>query len=251
MKKIFLLTLIFVALESSAQNESWYVAIKTGLNIRDKAELAGKVIDRIPYGTKITLADNNEEMHTIRTEGMLGYWRKVQYNGKTGYIIDSYLFPVAPPKSTVKTLKEYMAQLSAPFGAKLVLKSGTMNNIEEGGWQLDKQLYKNGAEWHHFAGYEYGSDTYFLPGFTIKQAFQLVRMIPEFQQVWTSKDEFPSASRSLKKGEIDYQIKVELEEMTEEPWIKRISIEFADGAVYSFELYQIDNQVVIFYGGGV
>jgi hypothetical protein len=148
-------------------------------------------------------------------------------------------------------MKDYLAQLSLPFGAKLTVKSGTMNNIEDGGWMMQKQLYKNGGEWHHFSGYEYGSDTYFIPDFTIQQAFQLIRMIPEFEQVWTSKDEYPTTSKTIKKGEIDYVITVEEEGMTEEPYIKRITIEFGDGAVYSFEVYQVDNQVVIFYGSGV
>src|SRR5688500_12321252 len=76
-----------------AQTNVQYVAIKTGLNMRDKPDANAKIVEKIPYGTKISLLDNNEEMFTIRTEGMLGYWRKVKYNNKTGYIIDSYLFP--------------------------------------------------------------------------------------------------------------------------------------------------------------
>jgi len=250
MKRFWVLLILIISFSASAQ-QSMYVAIKTGLSIRDKADVNGKVIDKIPYGTKITLLDNNEEMISIRTEGMFGYWRKVKYNNKTGYIIDSYLFPSPPPKATVKSMVDYFAQLSLPFGAKLVVKHGSMNNIEEGGWLLEKQLYKNGAEWHHFGGYEYGSDTYFLPNFTMQQAFQLIRMIPEFQDVWDSKAEYPATTKNIKKGEIEYQIKVEEEGMTEEPYIKRISIEYADGAVNNFELYIVDNQVVIFFGSGV
>ncbi|MEP6700918.1 MAG: SH3 domain-containing protein [Bacteroidota bacterium] len=251
MRKFFLLSLVLASIGLAAQTGPFYVAAKTGLSIRDKADVNGKVLDKIPYGTKITLLDNNEELNTIRTEGLLGYWRKVKYNNKTGYIIDSYLFPSAPPKASVKDMRGYLAQMSLPFESKLVVKSGSLHNIEEGGWELQKQLYKNGAEWHKFLGYEYGSNTYFLPDFTMQQAFLLIRMIPEFEEVWGSKDEFPRASKTIKKGQIDYTIKVEQEDMTEEPWIKRISIEYADGAVYSFELFQLDNQIVIFYGSGV
>lgn len=252
MKKFYLSLMILLALESFAQpKETFYVAIKTGLSIRDKPDANGTVLDKIPYGTKVTLLDNNEEMFSIKTEGIRGFWRKVKYNNKTGYILDSYLFPVAPPKATVKTMKEYLAQLALPFGARLVVKSGTMNNIEEGGWELRKQLYKNGAEWHEFLGYEYGSDTYFLPDFSLQQAFLLLRMIPEFAEVIGPKDEFPTESRTFKKGEIEYYVKVDTEMLTEEPFIKRISIQFGDGAYYEFELSQLDNQVVIFYSSGV
>ena len=83
-----------------------------------------------------------------------------------------------------------------------------MNNIEESGWEITKQLYKNGAEWHHFSGYEYGSDTYFLPGFTMEQGFLLVRLIPEFKEVFGEKDEFPTENKTFKKGDVEYTINV-------------------------------------------
>jgi hypothetical protein len=211
------------------------------------------VLDKIPYGTKISLVENSaEEWVAIKSEGIDGHWKKVKYNNKTGYIVDAYLFSLPPPKATVKDMNGYIAQLSVPFGSKLIVKSGAMNNVEEGGWELHKQLYKNGAEWHKFMGYEYGSDTYFLPDFTIQEAFLLLRMIPEFAQVFGEKDEFPSESKTFKKGDREYKITVDKESYSPEfSWIKRISVEYEDGAIYSFEMYQRDSQVVIFFGSGV
>lgn len=246
MRKHFLLFLIAACIIFSKEilaQDAWYVSIKTGLNIREQPDVKAKVLGKIPYGTKISLLDNNEAMHTVRTEGMLGYWRKVSYENKTGYIIDSYLFPLAPPKSAIKTMKEYLAQLSIPHGSKLVVKTGD--------FELQKQLYKNGAEWHSLRGHEYGSDTYFLPGFTIKQAFLLARMIPEFKDAIGAMDEFPIENRTYKKGDVEYYIRVDKEMLTEEPWIKRINIDYGEGAVYSLEIYQLDDQVILFFGSGV
>ncbi len=243
---------LFVSLSLAAQTGSFYVAAKTGLSIRETPDANGKVLDKIPYGTKITLLEDNSEWVSIKTEGLMGFWRKVKYNNKTGYIVSSYLFPVAPPASTVKDMRTYLSKISQPFGAKLVVKSGTMNNIEEGGWELQKQLYRNGGEWHKFMGYEYGSDTYFLPDFTLSQAFLLLRLIPEFKEVFGEKDEFPLESKTFKKGEREYSITVDKELISGDyPWVKRISIEYEDGAIYSFEMYEMDNQVVIFFGSGV
>jgi hypothetical protein len=247
MKKIFLLWMLLSSMLLSAQHNVFFVAVKTGLNMRDKPDAAGKVLDKIPYGARVTLQDNNEERISIKTEGLLGYWRKVNYNSKTGYILDSYLFPLPPPKATVKTLQDYLAQVSTTFGNKLTVKTGD----EETGAQLHKQLYKDGNEWHKYEGYEYGSDTYFLQGFSLQQAFLLLRMVPEFEKVVAAKDEFPRTSKKIKKGDIDYDIRVETELFTEEPWIKRITIQFEEGAIYNFEMYEVDNQVVIFYGSGV
>ncbi|MDZ4795788.1 MAG: SH3 domain-containing protein [Bacteroidota bacterium] len=254
MKKILLSLCLFVAVVAVAQQSgTMYVAAKTGLSIREKPEAASKVLEKIPYGTKITLLEMTEEKKSITTEGILGYWQKVKYNNKTGYIVDSYLFPWAPPKlTTVKEMKNYLAQVTVPFGGKLLVKSGTMNNISEGGWQLTKQLYKNGAEWHEYQGYEYGSDVYFLPGFSLQQGFLLLRLIPEFKEVIGEKDEFPTASKKYKKGDIDYEITVEKRSFGEEyVWVDKIHIEYSEGATYIFEMYMLDNQVVIFMASGV
>jgi hypothetical protein len=255
MKKFFLLTLFFIPFAASAQlmGGTMYVAAKSGLSIREKPEVGAKVLDKIPYGTKITVLEYGEEKKSITTEGMLGYWQKVKYNNKTGYIVDTYLFPWAPPKlATVKEMKNYLAQVTVPFGSKLLVKSGTMNNIEETGWQVTKQLYKNGAEWHEHLGYEYGSDVYFLPGFSLEQGFLLLRLIPEFKEIFGEKDEFPTESKTFKKGDVEYVITVD--KMTWEggyQWIQKIHIEFSPDVSYSFDMYMLDNQLVIFFGAGV
>lgn len=254
MKKIFLSLFLLSSLMVTAQQSgTMYVAAKTGLSIREKPEASSTVLEKIPYGTKITLLEMTEEKKSISTEGIDGYWQKVKYNNKTGYIVDSYLFPWAPPKlTTVKEMKNYLAQVTVPFGAKLLVKSGAMNNITEGGWQVTKQLYKNGAEWHEQQGFEYGSDIYFLPGFSMQQGFLLLRLIPEFKDVIGEKDEFPNASKKFKKGDIDYEITVDKRSFGDEyVWVDKIHIEYSDGATYIFELYMLDNQLVIFLASGV
>lgn len=257
MKKLFLLALIVVSLSASAQQGgSLYVAAKTGLSIRETPDAGAKVLDKIPYGTKITLIDEDGGWTEIVTEGLIGYWRKVKYNNKTGYIVDNYLFPWPPPKlATVKEMKQYLVQVAGLFGQKLVTRSGTMKQITEDGWELSKQLYKNGAEHQQFLAYEYGADTYFLPGFTLQQGFLLCRLIPEFKEVFGEKDEFPTASKKFKKGEMEYEI--ELRKTTDEAdysgpsSIEKIRIGYEDGAYYQFEMYILENQLVISISAGV
>lgn len=249
MKKIILLAMLFTSLGAAAQN-NLYVAARSGLSMRDRPDAKATVIGKIPYGTKISV-NYPEEIVNITTEGIVGAWAKTTFNGKTGYVVNAYLFPSAPPKATIKTMKEYMAQLSPVFGAKLLVKSGKMDNIEEGGWEIQKQLYKNGAEWHGHLGYEYNSTAYFIPGFTMTQGFLLIRLIPEFKDIFSDKDEFPTENKTIKKGEVEYEIKVEKEMLGDNPWYKKIKLEYADGAVVFFEMYQIDNQLVIFTGSGV
>jgi Bacterial SH3 domain len=251
MKGFNLFVAICYSILAGAQENFLYVAARAGLNIREKPETTAKVLDKIPYAAKVTREETGEQNKRIVTEGFIGYWQQVTYNNKTGYIIDAYLLPYPPPKADTRTLKEYLAQISAAFGDSLVINNGAMNNVEEGGSQLIKQLYKNGSECHEFQGYEYNSMTYFLPGFTMQQAFLLVRLIPEFADYVSEKDEFIINSKKVKKRGREYEYKIEKEVFGDTPWINRIKIGFEDGAIYDFEMFQIDNQVVIFYSAGV
>jgi Bacterial SH3 domain len=255
MKKHNLILLLFLVACTNlvfAQTRIAWVAAKSGLSIREKPAIGAKVLDKIPYGTKISILNTEEELVAVVTEGMHGYWEKVTFNNKTGYIVGSYLLPVAPPKlATVKEMADFFKQVYTPFGNKLVVKDGERQNIEEGGFELHKQLYKNGAEWHRFMGYEYGSDTWFLPDFTLEDGFILMRLIPEFKEVFGDKDEFPTENRTFKKGDREYSITVEKEMIGDHPWFKRINISYEDGAIYEVQLYLLENQLVIFFGSGV
>lgn len=258
MRSFFLLVLIAVSISSSAQNlgSAMYVAAKSGLSIRETPDAAAKVLDKIPYGTKINLIDEDGGWKEIITEGLTGYWRKVKFNNKTGYIVDSYLFPWPPPKLvTVKDMKQYLTQVAIPFGQKLTIRSGTTAEITESGWELKKQLYKNGAEHHEFNAYEYGSDTYFLPDFSLQQGFLLCRLIAEFNEVFGEKDEFPTASKKFKKDDREYEIAL-IKRGDEADYsgpysIEKIRISYEDGAYYDFEMYIMGNQLVISISSGV
>lgn len=247
--------LIVLSVAAKAQMDgTYFVAAKSGLSLREKPDVNSKLLDKIPYGTKVTTIPEDGGWKDITTEGLVGYWKKVSFNNKTGYVVDNYLLPWAPPKlASIKDLKHYLAQVALPFGAKLTTKFG--NETSENGWQLNKQLYKNGAEWHQFMAYEYSSDTYFLPGFSLQQGFLLCRLIPEFNKVFGEKDEFPTGNKKFTKDGIEYEIT--LKKTVDEPeytgpfTIEKIKIGYADGAVYEFEMYMQENQLVIFFSGGI
>jgi Bacterial SH3 domain len=256
MRRFLLLPLLILAIGVVAQQSgTMYVAAKSGLSIREKPDAAAKVLDKIPYGTKITLIYDTAELKSLVTEGITGYWQKVKYNNKTGYILDSYLFPWPSPKlATVKEMKNYFAQVTVPFGAKLVVKNGTVNNYaEQDGWEINKQLYKNGAEWHHYLGYESSSDAYFLPGFSIEQGFLLLRLIPEFKDVFGEKEEFPTETKTYKKGDVEYTITVNKLVWADQThtYVEKIHIEFSPDVSWSFDMSIVDGELVITFGGGV
>ena len=263
MRKLLLLTLIITVIAFDCYSQwpgTYYVAAKSGLSLREKQDVNSNLLVKIPYGTKVTVSYLDESVRYI-AEGMEGHWANITYNGKKGYIVNTYLLPWPPPKITQSTpekpfgMKNYFAQVSTPFSQKLILKSGKPGGVDDSGWELNKQLYKNGAEWHHLTAWESGSDEYFLPGFTLEQGFLLARLIPEFSEVFDENDAFPTESRTFKKGDVEYIIKVDKQTYGEGEntysWIERIHIEFSPGASYSFDLFRLGNQLVISFGGGV
>jgi uncharacterized protein YgiM (DUF1202 family) len=182
---------------------------------------------------------------------MEGTWIKTTYKGKTGYVVDTYTLPVPMPGAAVKTMKEYLAQISTVASPALTLKNGTTQEITESGYVLKKQLYKNGAEHHAVQWYEANEDVYFLPELTLQQGFVLVRLIPEFKTVFAANDVFPTENKikKPKPEEADYKITVKKIEGIK--MVSDIIVEFSDGAFYTFHMFEMAGQLVISFGGGV
>lgn len=241
----------FISLWASGQYPGFYVAARTGLNMREKPESNAKVLTKIPYGTAITPGTPAEDSKRADVEGFSGYWKKITYNNQSGYIIDAFLLPIPPPTAGIKTIKDYFRQISIPFGDSLVVDQGSLENADEGGSRMVKQFFKNGGEWHEFTGYEYNSMTYFLPRLTLQQAFILFRLLPEFNSYITEKDPFINSNRKFIRNGREYEYRVDKELFGDTPWIERIRIDYEEGALYHFEMFQLDNQIVISYGAGV
>lgn len=254
MKPIITLLVCFVfSCGLSAQNNTWYAAAKAGLSIREKPDAKAKVLEKIPYGEKLSLSyTGNDSIINITTEGISGSWAKTTYKGKTGYVVNSYLFPAPPPKATIKTMKDYLKQLSPVAGPAVTKGRPEKMGDFDYNTSLTKQLYKNGAELHSFFAYEYNSDTYFLPDFTIEQGFLLLRLLGEYPDAIGSAETYPQTSTQKKLRDDVCTITVEKEPYGEPVKVtKKIRYEWQDGANYVVEFFMLDGQLVILSSGGV
>src|SRR5689334_5003644 len=111
MNKLLLIVLLICSHAVKAQDSIFYVAAKTGLNMRATPQQGAALVGKIPYGEKIIVDQTHHDTDPVNTEGFTGYWRKVVYNNKTGYIIDSYLLPLPPPKSGISKMQDYLSQI--------------------------------------------------------------------------------------------------------------------------------------------
>lgn len=229
-----------------------YAAARNGLSIRQDPSSTSAVLDKLPYGQKIEVPAETPNENPVSTEGFRGNWVKVTYNGKTGFIVNSYLLPLPPPKAGTKDLREYLSQVGAVNSKPMVLKYGKNNDDGIGQTVLTKQWYTNGAEWHVYEGYEYGSETTIIPQFNVQQAYLLLRLIKPYPLIIGDADAFPIKNATVKKANSGKSITVEKEVYTESNfYIKKIKYEVDDGVIYSLEIYELDNQAVIYFNGGV
>lgn len=252
MKKIIVaVTALFFYSLSFAQY-TYYAAAKSGLSIREQPSTSAKVLEKIPYGEKLMTVAGDVNQPVISTEGFSGFWWKVNYNGKTGYIVSSYVLPLPAPKAGTKTLQEYFAQVSAANGSPLIIKKSDPALNETGESTLTKQLYKNGMEWQEMRGYEFGSDVYMIPDFTIEQCFLLLRLVGQYPDLIADKDVFPSKNSSIKNpnGEKAIEVMRDKEAGPGGP-VKKVKIILTQGAYTEFEIFMLDTQAVIFYSSGV
>ncbi|MBL0180862.1 MAG: SH3 domain-containing protein [Chitinophagaceae bacterium] len=253
MKRITLLILSFLICLFSFSQQTYYAAAKAGLSLREQPSTNAKVLDKIPYGEKISVPTvDTFPPVAISTEGFNGFWWHVNYNGKSGFIVSSYVLPLPSPKAGTKTLKDYFTQVSSVIGDPLVIKKTDLSLNEMGESTLTKQFYKNGMEWHRWEGYESASELCLLPDLTIEQCFLLVRLIGQYPELISDKDIFPSKNSTIKNPTGDKTIEVEREKYDGKAGpVNKIKIISAQGAVTEFEIYLLDTQAVIFWSSGV
>jgi hypothetical protein len=250
MQKIFITLFAVLAFSASAQTV-YYAAAKTGISLRETPNANAKLVDKVPYGEKLTTVPvDSFPPSIIITEGFKGYWWKVEYNKKQGYVSSSYLLPVPPPKTGIKTLKDYFMQVSSALGDKLVIKKSDAALNEMGESTLSKQFFKNGMEWHETQGYESGSKVYILPGFSVEQSFLLLRILNEYPDLIGEKEAFPVKKSSTKNVEGEKIIEIEREDSDSGSPVKKIKITSTKGVVTEFQIFTLDEQAVIFYSSG-
>lgn len=69
------------------------VTAASGMRIRSKPSLKASMAGSVPYDSLVTAC--RETFGTMTYEDMQGYWRKVLYRGKVGYMFDGFLEIVA------------------------------------------------------------------------------------------------------------------------------------------------------------
>jgi len=236
----YILTLLTTALFSSAFSQ-FYVAARSGLNVREYGDPTARVLATIPYGTAVTdMSDDYYGSYT--SEGIHGSWRKITYNGQTGYVFTGFLLPYPAP--TESTLDDYISRI-------VRIKAGPLEYSPDPTQDMVNShthtIYTDGVYKHEYIGYEYHSTTIGIPNISMEQAFILCRLLPDFRKFIGEKDAYPlrpvnteeKIIRHVKTGYDTYE------------YLESIRIEIFPNAMEFLEIRSGEGRVEIITGSGV
>jgi hypothetical protein len=231
-----------------AQDSILFVAAKNGLSLRAKPSVSAQVISKLTYGQKVVRKEYVVDTGLFTVEGFESEWIHVSVSGKEGFVASAFLFPVIPPMNNVKTIKDYLNQVSK---AVCTVEYGERSESAEDNYDARaKVLYKNGAEVLKEVGYEWASTGYVLPGFDIQSAFHLLRLIPEFSGFVNPNTIFPM--KSTKSN--DVEIKVFREDNCDDGFrhcIQKIKFYSEKESIDQLQLLELNGEVYIIYESGV
>ena len=86
MKKIIVTLVISFFFSCIFSQFTYYAAAKAGLSMREQPNTSAKVLEKIAYGEKLVTVAGTDPAVAIAAKGFNGFWWKVKYNNKTGYI---------------------------------------------------------------------------------------------------------------------------------------------------------------------
>ncbi len=85
------ISILFLSCSASSNGEIKIVTAKSGLTLRESADLLSKKILTIPYKEKVHSIRINQEIVTV--DAVKGHWEKIKWKNTTGWVFNAYLQP--------------------------------------------------------------------------------------------------------------------------------------------------------------
>lgn len=147
--------------------EHRYVVSATTLKLRAAPDRTAAELAAIPRGAEVVVTGASQGFE--EASGIKGGWSPVWYAGTSGYVFDGFLLRFPPPPEGCTSLSAWAAAIGFD-GAEVVesVKDCRSMGIEEGDTcdRTTRQPLRGGAALSVNTGYEWGSETLYLPGVT-------------------------------------------------------------------------------------
>lgn len=228
MRHIVLSLIISCLSTSLAYASDWYKAIaEPTLVVRDAPDVSGDKLGNVPYGGKIKVLEWLGAQESIG--GRQGQWVKVQWQGKTGYVFDAFIVPMAadPPKTSHNATSTDSDWFKSNAQPSLVVRSqpdvtgGKIGNIPyEGKVKVVKVVSKRESvggrtgrwvkiSWQNTSGYVF--DAYLEPADNLRTGTNAVTASSQFDREiamqlglfnMLAKEQGYSITHDLKQGQL-------------------------------------------------
>lgn len=147
--------------------EHRFVVSATTLKLRATPDRTAAELAAIPRGAEVIVTGPSQGFE--EASGIKGGWSPVWYSGRSGYVFDGFLLRFPPPPEGCTSLSAWAATIGLD-GAEVVESVSDCKSmgIEDGDTcdRTTRQPLKGGAALLVNTGYEWGSETLYLPGVT-------------------------------------------------------------------------------------
>jgi hypothetical protein len=167
------------AAQRYAKDDVLVVLAKSGLNLREKADVRAKVLVLAPCGALVTV-EEGPAAPTLTVEGVAGGWAKVTYNDVTGFAFDGFLGRMRAPEKECESLEDY-------FNDQFKSAGSPVEKVEVGEGTEEKIIdlaFSNGATIRHRDVVSHTGtpgrrvSTYTLPGIDrVEEVFLVLRLL--------------------------------------------------------------------------
>lgn len=181
----FFLGCISLPLGLSAQNDfrtgqkAWVLA-KSGLNVRESAEMSGAKVGKLPYASEVTVLDTRGTKFYV--EGIPGDWVKIEQDGMSGFVFDGFLstFPAPTQSEMYPPLKKWLATFAEKSGPEQteekILDEGTEYESTQ---VITHQDYQDGLRYILEEDDMSMNESVFLPNTSLENAFLLGKRLDD------------------------------------------------------------------------
>lgn len=153
-----------------------YVHAPSGLKLRNTPD-GETVLTTIPYGTKLKVLENRGTVAPKTVDGLKGFWAKVTYDGKTGYLFDGYLSYLPTPKPGHTTLSQYCDDFFKPTSPILTQSLSCDDEVTD---ENTVQLFNFGTRpvvLTNNHGYEWSGEWITITNLSVEEGWLLAKAI--------------------------------------------------------------------------
>lgn len=254
MKNLLTITFLLIATAAFAignytTNDELFVHAPSGLKLRNVAD-GETVLATVPFGAKLKVLEPRKITSPKTVDGLKGYWAKVSYEGKTGYIFDGYLSFLPTPAAGCASLYDYCKKYFKVVSDSLTQSISCDEEVTD---ENAIQLFSFGGRKVVFTanrGYEWGGESISIQGLSLEEGYLLAKTLykDDFDSSLKYYKEHPEQATSSNGGVVDIE-KYSLFKPGELP-NHCFFVEFQSECSDELEVVQRSNVVFIHRWGG-